>query len=84
MSEAPMPRLFRQNSSLASGHVSPMLCRTVSAGMYNVHPLLLAGFAVVLPGLNGLYAFLLCAVISAFFGWVLYCLRRIRFFALFI
>ncbi|MBQ2991583.1 MAG: hypothetical protein IJD60_09905 [Clostridia bacterium] len=64
--------------------VDPQLCRTLSSAMYNVHPLLLAAFALVLPGLDGLWAFLLCVTGSAAFGWALYCLRKIRFFALFI
>ena len=73
-----------QNSSLKSDRLNPALCRTVSAGMYNVHPLLLAGFSIVLPALNGLPAFLVCTTLSALFGWILYCLQKKRFFALFI
>lgn len=73
-----------QNGRFTAINANPALCRTVSAGMYNVHPLLLAAFAVVLPALNGLWAFLLCTVLSAVFGWVLYRLRKNRFFALFI
>ena len=74
---------WAQNSSLTEGRVKAALFRTVSAAMYNVHPLLLAAFSIVLPGLNGLWAFLLCVLCSAAFGWILYRLRRIRFFALF-
>lgn len=72
-----------QNSSFAC-RVNPALFRTVSAGMYNVHPLLLAALAIVLPDLNGLWAFLVCTAGSAFVGWVLYRLRKNPFFALFI
>ena len=75
---------WAQNSRVAPRHANPLLFRTVSAGMYNVHPLLLAAFAIVFPKLNGILAFLMCAACAAFFGWVLYCLRKNRFFALFI
>lgn len=75
---------WAQNSRFAASIAVPELFRTVSAGMYNVHPLLLAAFALVMSGLNSLWAFLLCAAGSALFGWVLYRLRKIRFFALFI
>ncbi len=75
---------WAQNNSFTARNVNPLLLRTVSAGMYNVHPLLLAAFAIVLPGLNGLWTFLVCAAFSAFLGWMLYRLRKIRFFALFI
>lgn len=73
-----------QNSHFPTGKINTSLCRVVSAGMYNVHPLFLAAFAMVLPEMNGLWAFLLCTLCSALFGWVLYCLRKVRFFALFI
>ena len=75
---------WTQHSSLTLRRVNPSLCRTVSSVMYNVHPLVLAAFAVVLPQLNGLWAFLLCVILSAVFGWALYRLRKIRFFALFV
>ena len=75
---------FIQSSGLTADWANPMLCRTVSSGMYNIHPLLLAGFALVLPGLDGLWAFMLCAALSAFAGWALYRLRKNRFFALFL
>ncbi len=75
---------WAQNSRLAVERVNPMLFRTVSAGMYNVHPLLLAAFAILLPELSGIRVFLICVGFSAFFGWALYRLRKIRFFALFI
>lgn len=73
-----------QSSSSLAGKANPALCRVVSSGMYNVHPLILAVFAVILPGLDGLWAFALCVVCSAVFGWVLYCVRKIKFFGLFI
>ena len=73
-----------QNVSLSAGRVNHSLLRVVSAGMYNVHPLFLAVFAIVLPGLNGFGAFALCVLCSAFFGWVLYCLRKVKLFALFL
>ena len=75
---------WAQNSSLAGGKVNHALCRVVSAGMYNVHPLFLAVFAVILPGLDGLGAFALCVLCSVCFGWALYWLRNVRFFALFV
>lgn len=75
---------WAQNSNVALRHANPLLFRTVSAGMYNVHPLLLAAFAIILPELNGILTFLMCAICSAFFGCVLYCFRKNRFFALFI
>lgn len=68
-----------QNSSLPVGKVDPPLCRAVSASMYNVHPLFLAAFAIILPELDGLWAFGLCVLCSAAFGWVLYYLRNVRF-----
>lgn len=73
-----------QNRSLPVKNINHSLLRVVSSGMYNVHPLFLAAFAMLLPGLEGLWTFLLCVLCSAVFGWVLYCLRKIRFFALFI
>lgn len=75
---------WAQNSSLAGKKVNHALCRVVSAGMYNVHPLFLAVFAVILPGLDGLGAFALCVLCSVCFGWALYWLRNVRFFALFV
>ena len=75
---------WAQNSSLTIRKADPLLLRTVSSGMYNVHPLLLAAFAIALPELNGIWAFMACTVCAAFFGWALYRLRKIRFFALFI
>lgn len=73
-----------QNSSLSAERVNTSLLRTVSAGMYNVHPLLLAAFAIVLPELNGIEAFVLCIAGSALVGWILYRLRKNQLFALFI
>lgn len=73
-----------QNSRFTMGNANQKLFRTISGGMYNVHPLLLAAFAIVLPGLNGLVAFVLCTIFSALFGWALYRLRKIRFFCLFV
>jgi len=75
---------WAQNSSLTVRNADPWLLRTVSAGMYNVHPLVLAALAMVLPGMSDLWAFLVCTACSALFGWMLYRLRKIRFFALFI
>lgn len=72
------------NSCSVQCKVNSALCRTVSAGMYNVHPLLLAGFAVVLPEMNGLLAFVVCTACSAVFGWVLYRLRNLRWVAVFL
>lgn len=74
---------WAQKNSFTACNVNPLLLRTISAGMYNVHPLLLAAFAIVLPGLKGVWAFLVCAAVSALFGWVLSRLSKIRFFALF-
>lgn len=73
-----------QNCRWRAAWVNPSLCRTVSSAMYNVHPLLLAGFAMVLPDMVGLRAFLLCTAASAACGWVLYLLRKNRLIALFI
>lgn len=73
-----------RSSRLSAAKVNHSLFRVVSAGMYNVHPLFLAVFAVILPELDGLGAFVLCVLCSAVFGWVLYCLRKVRLFALFI
>ena len=58
--------------------------RVISSGMYNVHPLFLAVLGILLPGSRGLWTFLLCVVCSVAFGWVLYYLRKMKFFALFI
>lgn len=60
------------------------LFRVVSSSMYNVHPLFLAAFSLLLPELNGLWTFALCVLCSAAFGWLLYCFRKVRLFALFI
>ena len=60
------------------------LLRVVSSGMYNIHPLILAMLAIIIPNLNGLWTFLLCTVCSVLFGWMLYYLRKIKIFALFI
>ena len=73
-----------RDRNLPKGNVNHALLRVVSAGMYNVHPLILAATAVILPELAGLWTFLLCVMCSALFGCVLYCLRKIRFFELFI
>lgn len=66
------------------GSVNGSLLRTVSSGMYNVHPLFLAVFAIILPGLDGLWAFALCTACSAGFGWTLYQLRKNKIMTLFI
>ena len=60
------------------------LLRVVSSGMYNVHPLFLAVFAVVIPNLNGLWTFLLCTVCSVVFGWMLHCFRKIKLIGMFV
>ena len=73
-----------QSKPLPTERINTSLCRVVSSGMYNVHPLFLAAFAVVLPEMSGLWTFALCVLCSALFGGVLYGLRKIRFFALFI
>jgi len=73
-----------RNRGFTTGKINTSLCRVVSAGMYNVHPLFLAAFAIVIPGMSGLWTFALCVLCSALFGWVLYGLRKIRFFARFI
>ena len=65
--------------SLPAGKANPALCRAVSAVMYNVHPLILAVLALILPALNGLAAFVLCAIGSAAFGCMLYSLKKIKF-----
>ena len=75
---------WAQSSRLAAGKVNHSLFRVISAGMYNIHPLVFAAFAIVMPGIDGLWAFGLCALCSAVFGWILYCLRKIKLFALFI
>lgn len=74
--------LWVQRSPWAPRWVDPALCRTVSAGMYNVHPLLLAGLALVLPGLKGLALYLVCLAGAALCGWLLHLLRKNRLFAL--
>ncbi|MBE5768509.1 MAG: acyltransferase [Clostridiales bacterium] len=61
-----------QTVELRTNRVNPAMLRTVSAGMYNVHPLILAGFALVLPGLNGLIVFALCTVAAAVCGYGMY------------
>ena len=74
---------WAQNRTASTGKINPVLCRTVSSGIYNVHPLFLAAFAFVLPELDGMWCFALCLLCSALFGWVLYCFRKIKFFGLF-
>lgn len=64
--------------------VNLSLLRVISSGMYNIHPLILAMLAIVIPNLNGLWTFLLCTVCSVAFGQVLYYLRKRKIFALFI
>ena len=76
--------LWLRDRPLPVIRVNPALCRVVSAGMYNVHPLFLAVFSVLVPGLDGLWAFGLCLLGSALFGWMLYHLRKHKFFALFL
>lgn len=73
-----------QNRKPPAVTINATFCRVVSSAVYNVHPLFLAAFAMLLPQLDGLWAFALCALCSAIFGWVLYRLRNIKFFALFI
>ncbi|MBQ5770211.1 MAG: hypothetical protein IIW08_03440 [Clostridia bacterium] len=75
---------WAQNSHLGETRFNTALLRTVSAGMYNVHPLILAAFAIAAPALSGPAAFLVCTVLSVFFGWMLYRLRKIRIISLFI
>ena len=72
-----------QSRSLPLGREKLSLFRTVSAGMYHVHPLFLAVFAIVLPGLRGLWSFLLCVICSAVFGSLLHYLKKYKLFALF-
>lgn len=71
-------------SAFTLKRISPSLLRTVSAGMYNVHPLILAGLALLFPALSGLTAFLLCTVLSVLIGVTLYLLRKNRLIALFL
>ena len=73
-----------QNRKTGRGRMNPSQLRVISSGMYNVHPLFLAVFAVILPGLDGLWVFTLCTACSVCFGWILYQLRKFRFFTLFI
>lgn len=75
---------WAQNSTPKTGRGNTLFCRVLSAGIYNVHPLLLAAFAIVLPDLSGIWSFLMCAVFAACFGWMLYRVRNNRFFALFL
>jgi hypothetical protein len=72
-----------QSRSLPLDREKLSLFRTVSAGMYHVHPLFLAVFAIVLPGLGGLWSFLLCVICSAVFGSLLHYLKKYKLFALF-
>ena len=73
-----------QNRRFSRGKINQALLRVMSATMYNVHPLFLAVFALVVPGLDGLWAFLLCTLGSAGCGWMLYSLRNLKFFSLLI
>lgn len=73
-----------EDRKLGKGRLDPSLLRIVSSSMYNVHPLLLAVFALILPGLDGLWAFALCTVCSVGVGWMLYRLRKFQFITLFI
>ena len=75
---------WAQNSKLSDKKINHSLCRVVSGGMYHVHPLILAAFAVIMPGMDGLLTFTLCVLSSAIFGWMLYSLRKRKFFALYI
>lgn len=75
---------WARDSKFTVSRLSPAFFRTVSAGMYNVHPLIFAAFSLVLPGLDGLAAFCACLVISVLFGCVHYRLRNIRFFSWFL
>ena len=75
---------WAQHSALPTGKVNAPLLRTISAGMYNIHPLVLGAFAIVLPGMNALAAFLLCTACSALAGWMLYRWRNIRLISWFI
>ena len=75
---------WAHSSSFAARNANPLLLRTVSAGMYHIHPLLLSVFGFILPQLHWFGTFLLCAVSSAFFGWMLYRMKNNRFFALFV
>ena len=73
-----------QDRNPGKGRRNGSLLRVISSSMYNVHPLFLAVFALVIPGLDGLGTFLLCTLCAAWFGWVLYYLRKVRFFSLLI
>ena len=73
---------WAQNSRCSGKKINHALFRIISGGMYNVHPLILAGFAVVGPEMDGLMLFILCVLCSALFGWMLYHLRKIKFFGL--
>ena len=73
-----------QNRKTGQGRWNLSLLRVISSSMYNVHPLFLAVFALILPGMDGLWAFALCTVCSACFGWMLYHFKKFRFFTLFI
>ena len=75
---------WAQNRDLPMKTEYNSLFRVVSSSMYNVHPLFLAAFPILLPELEGLGAFALCVLCSVVFGGVLYYLRKIRLFALFI
>ena len=73
-----------QSTRLQASKKVLSLCRGISAGIYNVHPLILAVFGIILPGLKGIGAFALCAIGSAMFGWVIYSLRNVKPFGLFV
>ena len=73
-----------QNKDFSIQKTDPVFLRTLSAGIYNVHPLILAGLAIMMPTMNGMGQFLICTVFSAVFGCVHYRLRKIRFFAYFL
>ena len=72
------------DSAFTLRKINPSLLRIVSAGMYNIHPLILAAFSLVLPALDGIAAFILCTVFSVLFGVSLCLLRKNRLIALLI
>lgn len=75
---------WAQQSRLTADRINPTLCRAVSAGMYNVHPLLLAALGLLMPGMGTLPTLLVCTAGSAAIGWMLFRLRKKRLISWFV
>ncbi len=69
---------WSKNKTCKLKGINPSLLRTISAGMYNVHPLFLAGFSVALTDLGGVLAFVACTAMSVVFGLALYGMRKVK------